>query len=565
MDKEQSKLGRFWHEIKRRKIVQVVIVYAPAAFILIQLVDIFKDDFNLPDYTMRLLVVLLAVGFVIAVIFSWIFDVSSKGITKTEPEPEKELLAKTLKPVPEKSIIVLPFDNLSSDPEQDYFSDGLTEEIITDLSYIKDLLVISRSSAMTFKGSKQTLKKIASKVNVRYVLEGSVRKSGNDLRIIAQLIDAQTDTHLWAEKYAGKLDDIFDIQEKVSRSVSESLKVKLQSEESEKISEHKTDNIHVYECYLRARQNLWKYTDESLTRAEQNLKDGLDLFGRHELLYAGLGHVYFQFYDSGLRYDPVYLNKVEENIAKIFDLNPDSAYGYFLSGLVKLKKETGLTAFRDFQKSYELNPSNPETLFWYATTLIFHLGQPEKAKPVMEKLLLIDPLTPVNQMVPALIHWLQGQLVETLYYMRRYYQKEPESVMASWYLGQLLVITRSNDAAEFVLEKWKSDSKDIFYEMLMWMYHAFIGDKTEALKYINESTLMISWDDGYLSWFIAGWYALLDEKELAMKYIERIHEKGMINYPLLAEHDPLLENIRNEPRFKKLLKTVKKEWEEFDV
>jgi TolB-like protein len=122
-------------------------------------------------------------------------------------------------PIKEKSIIVLPFENISSDPEQEYFSDGLTEEIITDLSHIHDLLVISRSSAMTFKRTKKTIPEIAKSVNVRYVLEGSVRKAGNNLRITAQLIDALTDTHLWAEKFSGTLDDVFDIQEKVSSSI----------------------------------------------------------------------------------------------------------------------------------------------------------------------------------------------------------------------------------------------------------------------------------------------------------------------------------------------------------
>ena len=418
---------------------------------------------------------------------------------------------------------------------------------------------------MTFKGTKKKITEIASDVNVRYVLEGSVRKSGNDLRIVAQLIDAQTDTHVWAEKYTGKLDDIFDIQEKVSRSVSESLKLKLQSEDFAKISYHKTDNIHIYECYLKARQDLWKYTEESLTRAERNLKNGLEQFGGNELLYAGLGHVYFQFYDSGIRYNPEYLSKVEENVKQIFELNPNSANGYRLSGLVKLKKENALAAFQDLQKSFELNSSDPETLMWYSFILIFHLGKTEKAIPIMEKLLMIDPLTPANQMVPAMYHWMRGQLDKTLFYITQYYQKEPDSIAANWYLGQLLVITRSNNAAEFILEKWKSDSKNIFNEMLMWLYHAFNGEKEEAKKYINETTLMMGWEDFALSWFIAGWYTLLDDKESALKYIERIHEKGLINYPLLAEYDPLLENIRDEPRFKKLLQTVKKEWENFEV
>ena len=142
------------------------------------------------------------------------------------------------------SIAVFPFANMSSDPEQEYFSDGLTEEIISDLSRVHSLLVISRSSIMTFKGTQKRLKEIAGEVNVRYVLEGSVRKAGNNLRITAQLIDAGSDSHIWSEKYNGTLEDVFDIQEKVSRSIVEALKLKLTPQE-----EHKFLNVHhKYSC-----------------------------------------------------------------------------------------------------------------------------------------------------------------------------------------------------------------------------------------------------------------------------------------------------------------------------
>ncbi|WP_340113914.1 tetratricopeptide repeat protein [Maribellus mangrovi] len=559
----QNRLTKFWHELKRRKVIQVIIIYAPIAFIVIQLIDILEDDLNLPEFTMLLVIILLVVGFIIAAIFSWIFDVSSKGISVTEPEVPKDGIESN-KQVPEKSIIVLPFENISSDPEQEYFSDGLTEEIITDLSYIKDLLVISRSSAMTFKGSKQTLKKIASKVNVKYVLEGSVRKSGNDLRIVAQLIDAQSDTHVWAEKYTGKLDDIFDIQEKVSRSVSESLKGKLQSGELEKIMDNKVDNIHVYECYLKSRPDLYKYTEEALKSAERNLRYGLDLYGPHVLLYTGLGQVYFQLYDSGIDMDPDNLNKTEEYLRKIFEMQPDSAEGFLLSGLMKLKRENAITAFNDFKKAMEINPTRPETLMWYCFIQLFHFGQPEKAKSVFEKLLEIDPLTSINLILPAFYHWLKGEHEKALNYIEKSIKIEPNNILSIWYKGQLLILTQNNQAADYASEQWKNDP-GFFQGLLMVMYHAYNGRKNEALEYLTESMLKMAWEDFALAWFIAGYYAVMNEKELAIKYIERLHEKGMINYPLIAKHDPLLENIRNEPSFKKLLKTVKKEWEEFEV
>jgi len=160
-------------------------------------------------------------------------------------------------PKTEKSIVVLPFDDMSPNKDNEYFSDGLTEEIISDLSQIHDLLVISRSSAMTYKGTKKKIKEIGQELNVRYVLEGSVRKAGNNLRITAQLIDAKNDTHLWANKYSGTLDDVFNIQEKVSRSIVDALTMKLSPEEDRRLTKRPIKNIQAYECYIKARQDIY--------------------------------------------------------------------------------------------------------------------------------------------------------------------------------------------------------------------------------------------------------------------------------------------------------------------
>ena len=167
--------NNFWQELKRRKVIRVIIVYAAAGYAIIEFVDIVREPLNLPEWALSLVIILVAVGFPLAIIFAWIFDFTAKGIKKTESleTDNKALDVQTTidnQGIPEKSIIVLPFENISPEPEQEYFSDGLTEEIITDLSYINDLLVISRSSAMTFKGSNKTIPEIARQVNVRYVL-----------------------------------------------------------------------------------------------------------------------------------------------------------------------------------------------------------------------------------------------------------------------------------------------------------------------------------------------------------------------------------------------------------
>ena len=260
-----------------------------------------------------------------------------------------------------KSIIVLPFVNISPDPMQEYLSDGLTEEIITNLSHVHDLLVISRSSAMTLKNSNMTIKEIANKINVQYVLEGSVRKADNDLRITAQLIDAFNDTHLWAEKYRGTLDDIFDIQEKVSQSIVDELKLKFTYNEDEKIASNPITNIHAHECYFKARYELWKGTKESYDLSLKYLNNGLDIVGENALIYAGLGYVYW-FYVNGGYSDDTYLEKAEEYVIKAFELEPGIPIGHMVLGMIYNLRGDQIQFLEQLIISLEHDPNNPDTL-----------------------------------------------------------------------------------------------------------------------------------------------------------------------------------------------------------
>jgi TolB-like protein/lipoprotein NlpI len=480
---------------------------------------------------------------------------------------QEEIVSIVEKPtLQEKSIVVLPFENISPDPEQEYFSDGLTEEIITDLSHIHNLLVISRNSAMTFKGTKKKTKEIASEVNVRYVLEGSVRKSGNNLRITAQLIDALTDTHLWAEKFGGNLDDIFDIQEKVSRSIADALKLKLTSEETKKITEHKIDNPQVYECYLKAKQDLWKYTEDSLSRAEQNLKNGLKILGEHELLYAGLGQVYFQFYDSGLRQEEEYLNKLKDCINNIFKYNPNSANGFQLSGLLKLKKENALKAYSDFKRAFELNPSDSETMLWLIYILSFHLGRNSLSAPIIRKAFEIDPLNPVIYCFSALYYYMEGNIEKALENFKKWHEMAPDSVVAAWYYGMFMGWSHDKQGAYDLIDHFCQKNPETFIVKVFLLFkYCLQKDKEKALPLFTQEIKEVGWNDFGLPWFIANYYAMIEENDQSLKWLERAVECGLINYPLLSEIDPIIKNIRGEERFKKLMERVKYEWENFEV
>ena len=238
----------------------------------------------------------------------------------------------TLSTAAMQSIVVLPFDSLSPDQENKYFADGLTEELIADLSKIQALRVISRTSAMTLKGRERDVRSIGRELDVRYVLEGSVRRAGNNLRVTAQLIDAMNDAHLWAEKYTGTLDDVFDIQEKLSRTIVNALKLELSPEENRRIAERPIDDVRAYECYLRARLETWRWSKDALDHALRLIQNGLDIVGDNELLYAAQGNVYVQYRQVGIDTSDANVRKAEECVEKVFALNPDSHHGHRLSG-----------------------------------------------------------------------------------------------------------------------------------------------------------------------------------------------------------------------------------------
>jgi len=286
----------------------------------------------------------------------------TKGSSEIISDSKSPIEDKT--PVKEKSIIVLPFENISPDPDQEYFSDGLTEEIITDLSHIHDLLVISRSSAMTFKGTKKTIPEIAQAVKVRYVLEGSVRKAGNNLRITAQLIDSITDAHLWAEKYSGSLDDVFDIQEKVSRSIVDSLNIKLNPKEDREIVERPIDNIQAYGCYLKALREIYVYSPESLKLAYQEVTHALEIVGENALLYATMGLILVHYFNCGVSTDLETLNKAEEFAEKAYQLKPEASYYYNLLGMIARHRGKALEAIKYLNEANKRDPNNPDVMAW---------------------------------------------------------------------------------------------------------------------------------------------------------------------------------------------------------
>ena len=360
----------------------------------------------------------------------------------------------------EKSIVVLPFKDMSPDKDQEYFSDGLTEEIITDLSHLHDLLVISSSSAMTFKGTKKTIPEIVKQVNVRYVLEGSVRKAGNNLRITAQLIDATIDMHLWAEKYSGTLDDVFDIQEKVSRSIVDALKVKLTPKEDKQIAERPIGDVQAYEYYLRANHEIYKFTEDSFERALKYLQNGLNIVGKNILIYAGLGHVYYQFWNIGIRLNEEYLIKAEEYAKKVFELEPDSHHGHFLLGLLQMSGGTLQKIIWHFQKVLAVEANNPNALSWLSHVFAY-LGKTTASQQFTKRLSRVDPFHIFLYFVPATLQMFKGRFESALKELTSIDKSKKEDTPIKYYYSLGLLYARRIDEAISYFDQFSKEDEEI--------------------------------------------------------------------------------------------------------
>ncbi|MFH0761355.1 MAG: hypothetical protein V2A67_07610 [Bacteroidota bacterium] len=485
--------------------------------------------------------------------------------TESAVEPKEVPLLNDRPVLNEKSIIVLPFENISPDPDQEYFSDGLTEELITDLSQIHDLLVISRSSAMTFKGTKKKIGQIANEVNVQYVLEGSVRKAGNNLRITAQLIDGTTDTHIWAEKYNGNLDDVFDIQEKVSHSIVDSLKLKLSPEEDQNIIFRPIQNITAYDCYLKARQSFWSWDKEALNRAAQLLENGLEITGDNEFIYAGLGYVNWQIFNYGFVPEFYLLNKVQDYVNKIFKIDSNSPLGFRLLGLIAIFKESLQKACYYFKKDLEVDPNDSEALVWYSMCLIYS-GKTEETRSLINRLQKIDPLTWINHAVLGLLLIIEGDYNGALKQSEKIFSMEPGNPYLKFSYAYCLAYNKSYKKAYELFDEAAIEGKDFYVGSLSkFVKHAFRNEKAKALMSVTQELKKKSENDFEIAWQMAECYSMMNEKRLALDCIEYAINRGVINYPFLAEKNPYLLNIRGEERFKKLMERVKNEWENFKV
>jgi len=462
------------------------------------------------------------------------------------------------------SIAVLPFENLSPDPDNAFFADGLTEEIIADLSKIRALRVISRTSAMHYKGTTKPLPAIAQQLNVRHVLEGSVRRAGNNLRITAQLIDAATDAHLWAEKYTGVLDDVFDIQEKLSRTIVEALKVRLTPEEDRSLAARQIPDARAFQRYLRAQQELNTMTPASLNRALELTREAIGIVGPNALLYAMLGHVSFQLHDSGVRTDDPTLQDAVAWSDRALELSPDCGLAFLVKGQLARKRGEMGAAIRLMRRAVELGAGG-EVLSWLSL-VCFQAGRVDECRDAAERAMAADPLT-FGQVAGAYAALADGDLQLGLLRTRAAVDAYGDVSAASMFLAVALLYAGQDDEAARTLSQLAYSGAGLWAD-LGSLFSAMIRrdrDATDRILAQRQVFLSFARADKELSWWLADAFAHLGDHDAALEWLGSAIDCGFCNHRFWSTVDPVLAPLRGDPRFQALMDQAREKERAFEV
>src|SRR3954454_7209233 len=260
---------KFFSELQRRKVYRVAIAYIVAAWVLIQVATQVFPFYGIPNWAIRLVISSLVLGFPLALVLSWAFDITPSGIVRTDDAPPPA----GPEGIPDKSIAVLPFENLSDDQQNTYFADGIQDDILSSLAKVADLKVISRTSVRQYRGSDRNLREIGAALGVAHILEGTVRRAGNRLRVNAQLINARTDGHIWADTFDREITDLFVLQSDLAEKIANALRANLSPAEKASIQMHPTADLDAYDLYLRARDLFrWSGAGDPRENGEKALR-----------------------------------------------------------------------------------------------------------------------------------------------------------------------------------------------------------------------------------------------------------------------------------------------------
>ena len=466
-----------------------------------------------------------------------------------EPSPGMAAAAPRAAP----SLAVLPFSNLSSDPDSDYFSDGLTDELIADLSMIRSLRVTSRSSSFRLKGTTSDVRSLGRELDVRYVLSGSVRRSGSNVRVTAQLIDTATDEPAWADKYGGELSDIFAIQERISHQIAEALRVTLTPEQARRIAARPIVDPRALEYYHRTRHAAWSSTPEGTAQALRHARNAIALVGDSDLLHASLGQVHFLRANAGIGTAGEEMAAAEAAAHHALGILPDSAAGLALLGAIRLRRGEVEAAIRTLKGALVHDPTATDALFWLAYAYI-STGHGPLARTLVQRLLELDPLTPINHCLLGWIEAYAGRCEDALPHYRRMLELEPENPLSRFLYGLVLLWNSRSTEAKCLFEDLGAEPDATVWTRLGGLFGAALaGDEVRAATFLDPTLLQMGeWQD-FFALRLAECHALLGQRESAIRWLKCAIGLGVLDHHFHSRINPVFEPLRQDPEFVALM------------
>ncbi|HEY3664078.1 MAG TPA: hypothetical protein VGL24_13070 [Chthoniobacterales bacterium] len=572
-------MNEFFQRLKQRKLVQWTLAYVAAAFALIQGIDVVAQQFGWPAGVRRGITLALVVGFFVTLVLAWyhgergaqkvssteliilavLLGVGGVGIWRysesVRNEPNDLSKADGAKPISAKSIAVLPFDNLSGDKNNAYFAEGIQDEILTRLAKIADLKVISRTSTQRFQSAPENLPEIAKQLGVMHILEGSVQKAGDQVRVNVQLIKATTDSHLWADTYDRKLIDIFTVESEIAQTIAETLQAKLTGSEKILLTQKPTANPDAYELYLKGRFFWNKRTGADLRKSIEFFQGAIAKDPGYALAYAALAQAWILLPSQNAAAPKDCGPPAEEAIKKALALDETCSDAHAALGELRASYEFDYAgATLAFDRAIQLNPNDATARHWSGMNMA-SLGNIAGEVAQMQRAVALDPLSLIinTNLGRALIH--ARRFDDAIAQLHRTIELNAGFAYAHRALGMALEFEGKTADAISEYEKALSLGEDIAASAMLGHLSGKIGRQVEATKFLRQ--LQAERARRYVDPFwLAIVYVGLGDREHAMAALEQGYADRNGDELGYLRIDPFLDPIRGDPRFEALAEKI---------
>ena len=572
--------GAVWDRIKHHKVVQWTLAYLAIAYTLLHGAEMLGNSLGWSHSLLRLFTLLLILGVPVVITLSWYHGArAQRGVSGTElmiiaillaiggtflwrdsrtehgderaaaVAPAQPVSAPATPAISDKSVAVLPFVDMSEKKDQEYMSDGIAEELLNLLAQVPELKVIARTSSFAFKGEKIEIAEIAKKLNVAHVLEGSIRKSGNTLRISAQLIRTADSTHLWSETYDRPLDDIFKVQDEIANAIVQALQIRLAGGE---VSRRKggTLNLEAYQLYLRAMSAVNQNTKESLDAAGGYLEQAIKLDPGYGMAWYSLATV------VSMKTDNVWLAPTEgwERVRQLaqhaLQLSPDLAEAHARLQWAHMSLDWDWPAAEaEGRQALAIDPTNPSALM-AAGRLSATLGRWDDSERQLRAALVRDPLNTYLIWNLGFTYYRAGRFAESEGLYRKLLELEPDFLWTRSYLGKTLLAQGKPDAALAMVQQEADQATRLWFLPIVLQAAGRQVEADEALQ-----AQIAQWADTG-AFFVAMTYAYRGDHDRALEWLERAYQQKDASLDEIVG-EPLFKNLADDPRFKAFLRKMK--------